>query len=408
MSIAANQQRTFLRLVAGLRPHWRRDPALPARIQALFARHREFGARDRRLYRELMFTTVRYLPWIEPMLDTDPGEATRRVAWLAAETPATRVFRATFAMGDPPTGDKAELLPGWFRPHCPAIFQGAELAAQLRRAPLWLRLQTDAPAAVFEEFSRRGWAWRASDVIAGAIQLLAEADVTTSEAWRNGLDEVQDLGSQMILESIGVERGGRWLDACTGAGGKTLQLARLLGPGGAIDAHDVRASALDELRTRTRRASHVCHLIDDKGDRTAAQRKTAIRIVRADSSRLQGNYDGVLVDAPCSGSGTWRRAPHLKWVTTDEAIVRAAATQRTLLAQYSSRVKPGGRLVYATCSLSARENEDVVNTFLTAHPEFRPEPFVRNFGAMQRSVGLLILPAQHDTDGFFVASLRRR
>ena len=84
MSVAANQQRTFLRLLDRLRPHWHRDAALPARIQSMLAAHREFGSRDRRLYRELIYTTLRHLPWIEPLLDGQPDEATRRVAWLAA------------------------------------------------------------------------------------------------------------------------------------------------------------------------------------------------------------------------------------------------------------------------------------------------------------------------------------
>src|SRR5262245_4389325 len=115
MSVAANQQRAFLKLLAQLRPHWRRDAALPARIQTVFTAHRGFGARDRRLYRELIYTALRYLPWIEPWLDSNPDEAVRRVAWLAADTPSTKAFRAAFATGDAPTGDCAELLPTWFR-----------------------------------------------------------------------------------------------------------------------------------------------------------------------------------------------------------------------------------------------------------------------------------------------------
>src|SRR5215204_3828445 len=154
MSVAANQQRTFLRLLAQLRPHWRRDAALPARIQAVLAANRAFGSRDRRLYRELVYTALRHLPWIEPLLDAEPDEAVRRVAWLAAELPATKIFRATFAIGEPPKGDKTELLPAWFRAHCSEIYSGHELEAQLRRAPLWLRLQTDVAGAreVLKEF----------------------------------------------------------------------------------------------------------------------------------------------------------------------------------------------------------------------------------------------------------------
>ncbi len=386
MSVAASQRQIFLHLLGNLRPHWHRDAALPARIQALLSRHREFGSRDRRLYRELIYTTLRYLPWIEPLLERESDEAVRRIAWFANDSPATKPFRAEFATGEAPGGDRGELLPGWFRAHCPELFTAEEISAQLRRAPLWLRLQTDDPATVFAEFAARGWASERSALLADALELRAEADLTATDAWRTGRIEVQDLGSQFILESVGLARGERWLDACAGAGGKTLQLARLLGPGGQVTAHDVRAAALAELRTRASRAglSNV----------TVA-------------TTIEGTFDGVLVDAPCSGSGTWRRAPHLKWVTWEASIARAAALQSSLLAQFSVHVRPGGRLVYATCSLSSMENEAVVAAFIASHPDFRSEPPARTFNGLARPGGLLFLPARHDTDGFFVASLRR-
>lgn len=394
MSVAASQKRTLLALLAQLRPHWRRDPGLPARIQALLAGRREFGSRDRRLYREFIYTTLRYLPWIEPLLDAAPDEAVRRLAWLSAELPATREFRRTFATGAPPDGDRAELLPGWFRAHCPGIFSGSELDAQLRRAPLWLRLQADRPETVFAEFAARGWTWRASTVLPRAVQLPGEVDVTSTEAWRSGGVEVQDLGSQLLLEAVGIAPGENWLDACAGAGGKTLQLATLLGGGGRITAHDIRAAALDELTRRLTRAQE------------AGAEWAAVRVQRGTVDAGE-KFEGVLVDAPCSGSGTWRRSPHLKWCTTEHQVTLAAAKQRELLEEFSRHARPGGRLVYATCSLSSRENEEVVEAFLCAHPEFSAEPPGRTFGAQPRGPGLLIMPGLHDTDGFFVAAMRR-
>ncbi|MBL9213454.1 MAG: RsmB/NOP family class I SAM-dependent RNA methyltransferase, partial [Opitutaceae bacterium] len=301
MSITANQQRTVLRLLATLQPHWRHDRALPARIQSLLTRERAFGSRYRRLYRELLYTALRYLPWIEPCLASDPDEAVRRLAWLAAALPATAAFRAAFATGTPPDGDPAELLPAWFRPHCPEAFTAVEAAALLRRAPLWLRLQTDArgAAAVEAEFAARGWTWERTPVLPDALALRTEADVTTTAAWQEGRIEIQDLGSQLILASVGLEPGGRWLDACAGAGGKTLQLAQLVGAAGAVDAYDVRPSALDELRLRaTRVARGLGHPTADRG-------LGAIRVLpAAPEASADGSYDGVLVDAPCSGSGT--------------------------------------------------------------------------------------------------------
>jgi 16S rRNA (cytosine967-C5)-methyltransferase len=388
MSVASSQAQTLLRLIAQIRPRVRTDHGLPAHMQSLLSRDRTFGSRDRRLYRELLYTFLRYLPWIEPVLESDRSEALRRLAWLAADAPATRNFRAEFAMGEPVSGDKAELLPAWFRPHCPEIFTGEELDFQLRRAPLWLRLQTDHEERVLDEFHARDWPHRRSAVLGHAIEMLEEVDVTKSEAWQRGHFEVQDLGSQLLLETIGVEAGCRWLDACAGAGGKSLQLARLLGRHGSVDAHDIRPAALAELRERASRA----------------RIRNIKTLLRPDITP----YDGVLVDAPCSGSGTWRRSPHLKWTTTPQIIAERAALQLSLLRQFSAHVAPGGRLVYATCSLSSEENERVVAAFLAANSNFHAEPFASTFRAVPRGAGLLILPTQHNTDGFFVASLRRR
>ncbi|MBL9186090.1 MAG: RsmB/NOP family class I SAM-dependent RNA methyltransferase [Opitutaceae bacterium] len=387
MSVASNQAQVFLRLLRVLRPRWRTDQALPRTIQSLLTGDRSFGSRDRRLYRELIYTTLRHLPWIEPCLDQDPAEVVRRVACLAADLPATQAFRAEFATGEAPAGDRAELLPAWFRAECPEIFSGDELETQLRRAPLWLRL-SGAASATLKELAERGWAVQRSEILPNAVRLLDEVDVTQTNAFKRGRIEVQDLGSQMVLETLGITPGGRWLDACAGAGGKSLQLARLITASGTVEAHDIRPSALAELQERAVRAG--------------------ARNIRLISRPSNGDYDGVLVDAPCSGSGTWRRSPHLKWTTTPALIAERAELQHTLLAKFSANVRPGGRLVYATCSLSVRENEQVAARFLAGHAGFEPMAPAQAFGFAPRGDGLTIFPARHDTDGFFVAAFRRR
>lgn len=389
MSLAGSQQKVLLRLLAELRPHWRRDQNFPARVSALFAANRSFGSRDRKLYRELIYTTLRFLPWIEPLLDTDPARATTIAAWLAADLPATRAFRAAHCGDWPPCppsvaakaahlGASLEpLLPGWFIRHCPDAATPANLDALHTRASLWLRFQTRDAERVLAEFATLGWTTRRPAVLPDALEVLTEADVTKTAAWRDGLIEVQDLGSQLILGQAEIAPGGRWLDACAGAGGKTLQLAALAGAAGHVDAYDIRADALRELEIRAARA-----------------KLTNITILAGPAT---GTYDGVLVDAPCTGSGTWRRAPHLKWTTSAGDVVKSAERQGMLLAQCSTRVRPDGRLIYATCSLSRMENEDVVAAFLSAHPDFVPDRPART-----------ILPAAHNTDGFFAASLRRK
>lgn len=417
MSATRGQQQTFLRLVTALRPHLRRDAALPSRIQALFSQHKEFGSRDRRLYRELLYTTVRYLPWIEPALDAEPEAAVKIVAWLAAETRDTTAFRRELAGDWPVLGsltDRAahlsrspdDLLPAWLREECPEAFTPAQLDALLARAPLWLRFQAADPKPVVDEFAERGWRLQRSELTPAAWKVLDDADVTKTDVFARGLIEVQDLGSQLLLESVGIKRGGHWFDACAGAGGKTLQLALLLGASGVVDAHDVRQTALDELIARASRAAGG-ERARGGGEISGIPNAATIRVLRKGPAATM-LYDGVLIDAPCSGSGTWRRSPHLKWTTTPAMLQQKAELQTKLLAEHAPRVRPGGRLIYATCSMAKSENEAAVAQFLASNRDFEPSPFAQTFGYEPRGPGLTLLPARHDTDGFFVASLRRR
>ncbi len=418
MSRHEHQRRILLELLRELGPHLRSDRELPARIRRRLAGDRRFGGRDRRLYRELLYTAVRFLPWIEARLERDPVEGSNVLAWLAAEDRDTRSFRDALTGALPPRPpelaecarilgeDPMALLPDWATAEAPAIRSAGELDALHRRAPVWLRLHGVEAEALDAELATAGWRIRPSGVLSDAVEALrtepSAADLTRTDAWARGTFEVQDLGSQMVLASLGTDQGeptwsfegGSWLDACAGAGGKALQLATLVGPGGRVDASDPRERALEELGRRSSRGG-----------------LGQIRILSGPPTGGPGErrsgYDGVLVDAPCSGSGTWRRAPHLKWTVTREDLRRQAARQAELLARYAPLVRPGGLLVYATCSLARTENEVVVGTFLERHPDFQPVPPARSFGFAGGPFGLPILPARHDTDAFHVASLRR-
>ena len=420
--IAANQERLFLAFVAEIRPYVRRDSALPRRIKELFARHRAIGSRDRKLYRELVYTYLRFLPWIDPLLDTDPVLASKITAWLAPELKPTTHYRAAFCgdwpavpatvaekaavltrltgPGDPveiPDGSTcalrpapdfvpAALLPAWFHEHCPAVFDSPHLDAVNSRANVWVRIQALDRNLVLDEFRAQHWTFEQPADFPDALCLPPNAEVANTDAYRRGFVEIQDLGSQLVLATAPVPAGGRWLDACAGAGGKTLQLARMVGDIGHVDATDIRVEILDELDDRAKRA-----------------RLDNITIVR----NPEGAYDGVLVDAPCSGSGTWRRQPHLKWYVKPESIASFARTQREILTANAPRVKPGGLLIYATCSLSHHENQDVVAAFLQAHPEFKAEPPADNHGGTFDGVGTSLLPGTRNTDGFYAAILRK-
>ena len=385
MSRIKNQGRLFLELIDELRPHWRKDPGLPNRLSDWLVRHRA-GSRDRRLYRELAYTAWRILPWIE---DASPETLVQRVAQHANRTPDTAAFIEHFASATTePIGPPEDLLPDWLSSQNSAVIVPTQRDTLLQRAPLWIRLQTDDANAVATELTELQIPFEPSALIEGAWKLPPESRITQTHAFQKGLIEVQDIGSQALLHSLPTPPTGNWLDACAGAGGKTLQLATLLHPsGGTVTAHDIRPKPLRELQTRQKRAG-----------------LTNLTVSRS----VAGKFGGVLVDAPCTGSGTWRRSPQLKWTTTTARIQRAHEQQMLLLARFSQHVEVGGLLVYATCSLCHDENEAVVETFLRDHPAFRPAPLIHPASGQNLPAGrLALLPAELDSDAYFVAALHR-
>ena len=210
---------------------------------------------------------------------------------------------------------------------------------------------------------------------------------------RDGQIVVQDEASMFVVDATEATVGDRVLDLCAGPGGKTLDLAQRVGPDGqvvAVELHEHRAQMISDAATR------LGFSVD-------------VRVGDALTPPLGDDelFDRVLVDAPCSGTGTWRRAPHLKWCTSPADIRRHAKRQRSLLAQFAASVRPQGRLLYATCSLCRTENDGVVGDFLAAHPHFRPDPGVSLPSSLTGGPGGTLGPATHDTDGFYAAYLRR-
>lgn len=407
--IAHAQAEVFRELWRQLSPAAAVDRAFPARLERRLRQDRRFGSRDRRLYREFTYTALRYRSWLPEAGDALDDPTLAALIWLAADLPATRPLKQALTSDWPEPGPSVAaraavlqargipgagrcLLPEWFRTECPAAFQSPLYDTLAQRAPLWLRLQTDDSERVATEFHGRGWSFTPSADLPSAWRVDGEVDVTASDAFADGFIEVQDLGSQWIVEQLPLSAGERWLDACAGAGGKSLSLARRLGAAGRVFAHDIRPEALLELEARARRA----------GLRT-------ITITPSPARFATGGLDGVLIDAPCSGTGTWRRAPHLKWSTTPEEIAAHARRQTDLLERYHSLVRPGGLLVYATCSLARTENEAVIEGFRSRHPDFHPpsEPLRVLPRALPAAGGHTLLPSLYDTDGFYAAVLRR-
>jgi 16S rRNA (cytosine967-C5)-methyltransferase len=227
--------------------------------------------------------------------------------------------------------------------------------------------------------------------------------ILATKAFAEGLIEIQDEGSQLIALLTGAKPGMRVADYCAGAAGKTLAVAATMANKGRIVACDVSATRLEGAVKRLRRAgvdNAERHLLEP-GDRWVKRRA--------------GQFDRVLVDAPCTGTGTWRRNPDARLRTTPRDVAELAAKQQDILDTTASLVAKGGRLLYATCSVLPEENAAQVEGFLTRHPEFEPVPFAAAWAEVTDAPApevegpwMQLSPHRHGTDGFFTAVLQRR
>lgn len=290
-------------------------------------------------------------------------------------------------------------LPDWIVPHLNARFGAAlraEAAALLAPAPLDLRVNTlrasrdEARAALAAE----GIEAAPTPLSPWGLRVPVRRPVTTGAAFRAGLVEIQDEGSQLVALLADARPGLRVADLCAGAGGKTLALAMCMANRGYLLACDVSQARLEAAVRRLRRAgvSNVERHVLAPGDKLVKRRA--------------GSFDRVLVDAPCTGTGTWRRNPDARLRLTEGDLTELREKQSAILDAAARLVRSGGRLVYATCSLLPEENEIQVSAFLARHPDFflrppaAPLPYVGGF--------LMLSPLRHGTDGFFAAILERR
>jgi 16S rRNA (cytosine967-C5)-methyltransferase len=275
-----------------------------------------------------------------------------------------------------------------------------------QRAPLTIRaniLKTtrDSLAAALAADGSRVEPTRWSPL---GLTFTSRTNVFALGAFKQGLFEVQDEGSQLIAEACNARPGQIVVDACAGAGGKSLALASFMQNKGRLVACDRDGRRLDEFRQRARRAG-----VHNWEARTVPEGAAGER--RIDD--LRALADAVLVDAPCSGLGALRRNPDARWRLTPEEVQSFPPRQREILGRYSDLVRPGGLLVYATCSVNRAENEEVRDAFLAAHPGFDPVAVAELLGADRakalgaREHDLQLLPHRHGTDGFYLTALRR-
>lgn len=410
--ILENQRRTILALIRALEPALVPGRPFVAEIRSELARHSGFGSRDRRLYRELIFTWLRYRAWFERAREKSDTAAADLLVALSGDAPEVGPLHGALVLPEglafarrpgPALLDQVrqlvpevsfelrELLPRWFESHCPALFGEAEIYTHLTRTPFWLRAQRGTGLELVQELGRTGIESTASSRLPTAVRVTSHVDLEEHALVTSGRAEIQDIGSQALLALAAPAPGTRWLDLCAGAGGKSLQLATLLGPTGKVSAYDVRRDALMELRRRALRSG---------------LRNIQIEGVLPDE--VTTRFDGVLVDAPCSGTGTWRRHPFLIHQTTPTLINAQSRQQAILLRRGANYVRPGGRLIYATCSISRRENEEVVTAFLKEFREFEMEAPTPVAGVKAEPAGwITLMPSALDSDGYFLACMRR-
>jgi len=358
-------------------------------VARYFANRRYAGSKDRRAVRELVYAAIRTI-----------GERPRsgRAAMLAlaaedAELAATfdGVGHGPAKIGDSESKSFPGVAPNWLLERLRASgLDDAEFPALIDRAPLDVRVNRAKAGDLVVE---------GSEPIAGlpdALRLTAGTDVDKMEGVPEGALEVQDAGSQMVTLAAKAKAGQRIVDLCAGAGGKTLALAAAMGGEGVILATDTDRNRLSRLAPRAERAE-------------AAIIETRLLNPGREAEMLEdwgGSADCVLIDAPCSGTGTWRRNPEARWRLSPERLDRLVATQHHVLSIGADLVRPGGALVYIVCSLLDEEGAAQMDGFLADHAGWHAErlslPAGRAHGA-----GVRLTPAHDATDGFFVARLTR-
>lgn len=353
-------------------------------VADMFRARRYMGSGDRRAVRELTFAAIRACG---PM-PASGRAAMLRLAQIHPSLPA--LFDGSrhgpTAIADDEPVAVGGIAPVWLERKLAASgIDQADWPALLDRAPLDLRLN---PLRGTAELPEPG---EALPTPLG-LRFSAGTPVEQWEAFKAGQIEVQDAGSQMACHAVEARPGELVIDLCAGAGGKTLALAAAMENTGQLLACDVDRSRLSRLAPRAERA----------GVAIIAERLLNPNREAEVLADLIGKADAVLVDAPCSGTGTWRRNPEARWRLSPAELQRVTAIQSRLLDLAATLVRPGGRLIFVTCSLLDEEGVDQARQFQTRYPDWQAQPLQLPAGEV-RGPGLRLSPARDQTDGFFIA-----
>jgi 16S rRNA (cytosine967-C5)-methyltransferase len=388
-----------------------------ATTSRFFRAHPKLGHGERGVIAEAVFAVLRRRMEFAHLAESGAGSPARRMALLGLMQTAGRTALKPFvsdseskwlehvSMIDPealPLRIRLN-LPDWIYQALSKRFEPAELAqlaaALNYPAPLDLRANPIKASRddVLNALSKAGIEAGATPFAPFGVRVVGKPPLTKLDAFQHGWLEVQDEGSQLLCSLVAPKRGEMIVDFCAGAGGKTLALGAAMNNKGRIVAMDVVGGRLIRAKERFRRAG--LHNIETR--ELSSERDKFVK-------RHLGHFDLVLVDAPCSGTGTWRRDPDKRWRQLGPGLPGLVPLQKDILESACRMVKPGGRLVYATCSLLPEENEMQVERFLDAHKDFEVKPAKDIVDIPGTGDFLKVTPAQHGTDGFFAAVLARR
>ena len=386
-------------------------------VSRFFRDNRNLGPRERATLSETVFKVLRQKLLYEHMARSGSGAKERRLAILGFAGPRDFVKSAlndtekkwldmcdSIQPGDL-MSQHIHNLPDWLaRPLKEQLGDEFDALAKSFQEPGTLDLRVndlnEKRAEVQKELTAAGIACEPTPFSPWGLRLQGKPSLAKVKAFERGAVEVQDEGSQLLALLLDAHRGEMVVDFCAGAGGKTLAIGAAMRNTGRLYAMDTSAHRLDALKPRLARSQlsnvHPAAIAHERDDRV---------------KRLAGKIDRVLVDAPCSGLGTLRRNPDLKWRQKPEGIAEVAITQTAILDSAARLLKSGGRLVYATCSVLPQENEDIANAFSAAHPDFVQLPVldeltrlkVANPQNLCSEQFLRLWPHRHGTDGFFAA-----
>lgn len=386
-----------------------------AKLGQFFRQNRELGVKDRAFVAESVYGVLRRKALLTHLAEGEDARKLLLAYWLRVQGMSLRELEPALSKqqkewaqaikacstADLDAATQAD-LPAWLWQDLAAQYGEDEALAIARsmhaQAPLDLRvnLVKATREEVMARFAADGMQVEATPYSPHGLRMAQKLTINRHPLFVDGRIEVQDEGSQLLAQLVAPRRGEMIADFCAGAGGKSLAMGALMRNTGRLYAFDVAEKRLQNLGQRLKRSG----LSNLHSQLIASENDPKLK-------RLNGKFDRVLVDAPCSGLGTLRRNPDLKWRQTPQDIDELTAKQGAILARAAKLVKPGGWLIYATCSLLRAENEQVAEAFLAAHADYRPlraaDILAQQQIALDTGDYLRLLPHLHETDGFFAA-----